>query len=149
MAAPHPAAPAPALRRLPDWPERLAGHIAQHRATPFAWGGHDCVRFAAGAVQATTGHWPLALQWPNAAAAARLLRQLGGLAAAVDGVLPRLATPALAQRGDILLVQGAEHGRTRQWLAVADAGGWWCPAATGLVRGRPEFAAIAWGVGHA
>lgn len=135
--------------RLLDWPERFAAYIAQHRSTPFAWGAHDCVLFAAGDVQAITGQWPLSMQWPDAAAAARLLRRLGGLESAVDGVLPRLSSPALAQRGDILMVEGVQNGRSRRWLAVADAGGWWCPSSGGLVRGMPEFVSKAWGVGHA
>lgn len=134
--------------RLPDWPERFAAYIARHRGTPFAWGVHDCVLFAAGNVQAITGQWPLSMQWPDAAAAARLLRRLGGLESAVDGVLPRLSSPALAQRGDILLVHGAQSEKPRQWLAVADAGGWWAPCAAGLVRGSGG-ALCAWGVGHA
>jgi hypothetical protein len=131
--------------RLPDWPERLAAHIEAHRAVPFTWGVHDCCTFAAGSVLACTGQWPAGWKWPDAAAAARLLRRLGGLPAAVDRLLPRLAAPLSAQRGDVLLVR-APTGR-RDWLAVADAGGWWAPGPDGLVRGSMMQATAAWGVG--
>jgi hypothetical protein len=70
---------AAALQRLPDWPERLADYLAAMRPHRFAWGTHDCVRFAAGAIAATTGRQVLQWQWASMADAARLLRQLGPL----------------------------------------------------------------------
>lgn len=138
------------LRRLPDWPERLADYLAAMRPHRFAWGTHDCVRFAAGAVHAITGQEPTALQWQGAGDAARLLRRLGTLADAVGQVLPELATPALAQRGDVVLVRAGVHGgrAMRQWLAVADGPHWWVPSATGLASGPMQMAHRAWGVGH-
>ena len=63
------------LHRLPDWPERLAAYLADQRPHRFAWGTHDCARFAAGAVHAITGQQPTALQWGGPADAARLLRR--------------------------------------------------------------------------
>ena len=138
------------LRRLPDWPERLAAYLAAMRPHRFAWGTHDCVQFAGGAVQAVTGQQVLALQWASMAEAVRLLRSIGTLAQAVGQVLPELAGPALAQRGDVVLVQAAVHnGRAvRQWLAVADGTLWWVPSATGLACGSMALAQRAWGVGH-
>lgn len=138
------------LQRLPDWPERLAAYLAAMRPHRFAWGTHDCVQFAAGAIAATTGRQVLRWQWASMADAARLLRQLGPLPVAVGSVLPALATPALAQRGDVVLVQAPVHaGRAvRQWLAVADGPQWWVPSITGLASGPMALAAKAWGVGH-
>jgi hypothetical protein len=141
---------AAALQRLPDWPERLADYLAAMRPHRFAWGTHDCVRFAAGAIAATTGAQVLRWQWASMADAARVLRQLGPLPVAVGAVLPALAAPALAQRGDVVLVQAPVHaGRAvRQWLAVADGPHWWVPSVTGLASGPMALATRAWGVGH-
>jgi hypothetical protein len=140
----------PTLRRLPDWPERWAAYLVAMRPHRFAWGSHDCARFAAGAVQAITGQPATTLQWSGPADAARLLRRLGTLADAVGQVLPELATPSLAQRGDVVLVRAPVHGgrAVRQWLAVADGPHWWVPSATGLASGPMALAHRAWGVGH-
>lgn len=138
------------LHRLPDWPERLAAYLAAMRPHRFAWGANDCARFAAGAVHAITGQQPTALQWQSPADAARLLRRLGPLADAVGQVLPELPSPALAQRGDVVLVRAPVHeGRAmRQWVAVADGLCWWSPSVTGLASGSMLLVQRAWGVGH-
>lgn len=143
------------VQRLIDWPERLAAYFAQHRSTPFAWGGHDCVGFAAGAAQALTGANLLAqtgLRWACRPSAAAALRTAGGLVKAVSSVLPSLPSPAWAQRGDIVLVQAilAQPRRNvrRQWLAVVDGAQWRMPAAAGLAAGDMQLAVHAWGVGH-
>ena len=39
------------MKRLEDWPERLAAYVDAHRDTPFRWGQNDCATFAAGAVE--------------------------------------------------------------------------------------------------
>jgi len=142
--------PQPTLQRLPDWPERLAAYLAAMRPHRYRLGVHDCAGFAAGAVQATTGAAVLPAQWHTPQQAAQVLRALRGLPRAVDAVLPRLRAPALAQRGDVVLVQApAHHGRARrQWLAVVDGLHWWAPAPTGLESGPMALATIAWGVGH-
>jgi hypothetical protein len=137
------------IRRLPDWPEKLAAYIADNRAARFAWGVNDCALFAAGAVLAMTGQWLPLQRWTSAKSAARAQRAAGGLAVAVDAVLPRLAGPAFAQRGDVVLAQADDGRRLRQWLCVVDAGCWWAPGFEGLRRGDMKFAVAAWGVGHA
>lgn len=143
MTAAHP------LRRLPDWPERMAAHLARQAATPFAWGTHDCVRFAAGLVQAITGADLLPADWHTRTEAAQVLRRWGGLVPAVDAVLPRLPSPALAWRGDVLLVQApAPAGGWRRWLAVADGPRWWAPSPAGMAHGPMSQAHLAWGVAH-
>lgn len=135
------------INRLPDWPERLAAHIAAHRGAAFAWGRCDCVAFAAGAALAITGRELLPARWHSAADAARLLRTLGGLRGAVSSVLPALPSPALAQRGDVVLV--AAPGRVRRhWLAVCDGARWWAPGRQALDSGPMASAVAAWGVGH-
>lgn len=145
------------LQRVPDWPERLARYLASMRPHRYVLGGNDCVSFAAGAVQATTGRHVLWALWRDAESAAQVLRQHGGLARAVATVLPELPSPALAQRADVVLVQAsaqpAGHSSSRarvrrQWLAVADGAIWWAPSATGLTSGPMHQAVRAWGVGH-
>lgn len=89
--------------------DALLGYLAEAEARPFAWGRHDCVRFAGGAVEAATGRKPALPTWTSERGALRVLARLGGLEAAVDGVLTR--TPAaLAQRGDVALVDDAALG---------------------------------------
>lgn len=135
------------MTRLADWPERLARYIAAHRAAAFDWGTCDCALFAAGDVQAITGADVLPARWSNRVDAARLLRAAGGLVAAVDAVLPRLAAPSLAWRGDIVLVQSAQRP-ARRWLAVCDGARAWAPSRAGLVAAPVAAAVMAWGVGH-
>jgi hypothetical protein len=136
------------LQRLPDWPERLADYLAAMRQVPYSLGGNDCARFASGAVQAMTGRDVLPQQWGSAEQAADLLRRSRGLAAAVNRVLPALATPALAQRGDVLMVELAVHGgRARRYgLAIADGLRWWMPGPAGLGNGPMHLARCAWRV---
>lgn len=138
------------MNRLPDWPERLAAYLAEMRPRRYVLGSHDCVSFAAGAVRAITGADVLPLHWSSPAEAVAALRRMGGLRAAVQSVLPPLAVPTLAQRGDVVLVRAAVADRRalRQWLAVVDGPRWWAPAVTGLESGPLDLAAQAWGVGH-
>ena len=136
------------LRRMPDWPERLAEYLEQHRGALFGWdGGRDCAHFAAGAVRAVTAQDVLPCGWSSREEAVRLLRAAGGLVAAIDAVLPRLPSPALAQRADIALMQSPERP-ARRWLAVCDAGRAWAPSRAGLLAAPMSMAVHAWGVGH-
>lgn len=133
------------MTRLPDWPERLAAYIASYGGAKFALGQNDCALFAAGAVHAVTGARVLPAVWHDKAQAVRMLRMSRGLVAGVDHVLPRLAGPQWAQRGDVVLVQGPAH---RRWLAVVDSARWWAPSADGLASGPIAQAVLGWGVGH-
>lgn len=74
---------------------------------PFAWGLNDCCTFAASWVQISTGEDALrtfSRHWRTAAGAARVLKRHGGLMAAVTRVLGEPVRPALAHRGDLLLM---------------------------------------------
>ncbi|MDP3853147.1 hypothetical protein [Phenylobacterium sp.] len=83
--------------------------LVESRArAPLAWGdqANDCVSFARAVVTALIGRDPLAglgHHWTSQRGAQRVLRRLGGLEAAVDSVLPRIA-PSMAKRGDVGLV---------------------------------------------
>jgi hypothetical protein len=99
------------VRRFEDWPGRLACAIEGARARPFEWGAHDCALFAAGVVEQLTGHDFAAEfrgRYASHAEAVAVLGARGGLEAVVAGLLgePR-SFPALAQRGDVVLVDTA------------------------------------------
>jgi hypothetical protein len=146
------------MTRLPDWPERLAETLQRRAQRPFTWrrGGH-CAALAAEAVHALTGRWPALPVVDTEHAAAMAVRALGGsLAAAVDRQLPRLATPWLAWRGDVLLLQAPEGVQTpaqgARWgglaLGVADGERAHVVAAKGLAAVPAAWAVAGWAVGH-
>ncbi len=103
----------PELRRLPDWPERFARHLAQHRRTPFAWGRHDCALFAARGADAVCGS-AVALALLTELYSARFLRQAAAglapfetLAGAWADRLGLAETPPVrANRADLALFDG-------------------------------------------
>lgn len=100
-------------RRLPGWPELLADYAAARMTTPFAWGSHDCVGFAAGGVAALTGLDPLAPlrgTYGSEAEAEAIIAADGNLFRLVcrlwaEAGLPP-CPPTLAQRGDTAWIQG-------------------------------------------
>jgi len=134
----------PTLRRLPDWPERLAALLQAVATQPFAWGQHDCARFAAQAVTAQTAQALPLPGWQCRRTAVAAVRHYGGLPQGVDACLPRLPAPALAQRGDVVLVQAP----ARRFLAVCVGTRWVAPCRAGLRWGPMQAATHAWGVGH-
>jgi hypothetical protein len=138
------------LRRRQNWPEALGAYLVAHMDRPHAWGAHDCVTFAHGAIEAITGTaiaLPVAQRWTSQAEASATIANLGGLVAAVDAVLPRLPRPQLAQRGDIAIITAPDQTR-EPWLAVCCDGVAWAPAPTGLLATPLEHASIAWCVAH-
>jgi len=129
--------------RLPDWSTRLQAIVALRLSTPFAWGAHDCVLFAADCVRAVTGVDPAAGmrgRYVTERQARRLLRQRGGLARLAAAHLGPEVSPLLAQRGDIGL---CEH-EGRVLLAVCNGDHWLAPGPQGL--GHLERARRAWRV---
>lgn len=90
---------------LPDWENRLGATIAKWRPRPFRW-DRDCARWVAACVIAQTGQDPirdLRGQYRTKRDALKLLAK-GALIERLDGLFPRVH-PAMAQRGDIALVQ--------------------------------------------
>lgn len=110
---------------------------------PFAWGSdqNDCVSFAAAAVQAVTGRRIdfNGSHWSTGRGAARVLKRLGGLEAAVDRHLTRVAAP-FAQRGDIAAIEG-EHGLL---LTIVEGDTLAGPGPSGVMRLPRTAAVIAW-----
>lgn len=86
----------------------LVALIEERMRTPLTWGkrANDCVSFAGAAALAQTGEDFLKAlpDWNTQRGAVRVLKALGGLEAAVDGVLSPVPL-AMAQRGDIGLVE--------------------------------------------
>jgi hypothetical protein len=102
------------MNRFPDWPERLAEAIEVARTMPFTWGAHDCVLFAANAVESYTGvDYAHAFRgYRSEVGARRLIAQHGGtLEVAVSAVLGEPIPTALAGRGDVVLAD-LDHGQT-------------------------------------
>lgn len=103
--------------RFHDWPSRLLRTVAEHRRKPFCWGGHgggsDCCLFVCDCILAMTGRDPAAPfrgRYRTAGGAYRALRRycgggLGDIAAACG--YAEIA-PAMAQRGDAVLVHAPE-----------------------------------------
>lgn len=132
----------------------LDAYLARHRATPFAWGQHDCCTFAAGWVQARTGLDPMAglRGYSSRLGAARAVRAVahGGRPAATlqTALLGRLGPCVqgnFAQAGDLVLVQQASRaGRSagqqeRRAVAVWGGSAAWLPGTAGLVGVAADF----------
>ncbi len=83
----------------------LQAYIQSRLTQPFVWGENDCVLFAIGWLNISTGkNWLAALPpWSNAKEALRVMQQLGGLEAEFDRRLTR-TVQARARDGDITLI---------------------------------------------
>jgi hypothetical protein len=131
--------------RLPDWEARLANLVVEAQTRRFAWGTFDCCIFAADCVQAMTGKDPMQglrgyTTWRQSVL---LVRQLGGLPAAVKQALgDPLEHPALAQRGDVVLVNTKLPA-----LGVVVGASALAPLSTGVQRFPVGDWVTAWRVG--
>ena len=113
---------------------------------PFAWGreANDCVSFALGAVEAMTGRYDLYRampDWTSQRGARRALNRLGGLEAAVDGVLTPVPL-AMAARGDVALVRFP--GQDAEALMIVEGETLVGPGASGARRVRRVMMVRAW-----
>lgn len=132
-----------------DWPQRLAQYIAQHRATPFQWGAHDCVTFALGWLDCVREDLDPQLE---ALRASLRYRTAGGALRRMDGRSLEVAVDewnelepvdvALAHRGDLMLIE--VNGRQSLGVCVGEhvAG----PGVTGLELVPRTAAVAAWRV---
>jgi len=103
--------PAFGARRAGDWEAALSAFLSACEGLHYVWGEHDCALFAAGAVQAMTGADPAAAfrgRYRSKRTAAKALREIGAgtLETTIDGLFETIA-PAFAQRGDLVLHEGA------------------------------------------
>lgn len=144
-----------AMRRRPDWPERMAEEIHLAVKRPFAWGEHDCVLWACRVIEAVTGldpSAPMRQEYRDASGARRVLEATGAdsLRALVERVCEAQGfapiAPSEAQRGDAVLVPSG----LRSWpLALGICGGRhvYIPCPQGLGRVNLADAVAAWRVG--
>jgi hypothetical protein len=129
--------------RLRDWQSRLQLCLAERWSLHFAWGSHDCALFGADCVLAQTGYDPAAGlrgTYSDAAGAARVIRDLGGLRAIAAARLGSEVTPLLAQPGDIGLVMSGG----RECFAVCAGDAWIAPSIDGLEHVPMACALTAW-----
>ena len=100
-----------AALRLDRWPVILAEAIEEARVRPFSWGTHDCATWAFTVAFALRGEAPpeWAGTYKTEIGAARKLKRHGlaldDLGTAILG--QPLASPLMAQRGDVVFVEGA------------------------------------------
>ena len=139
-------APTITMRRLPDWPERLAAHLHAARARPFCWGTHDCCTFAADAVHAITG-WDymasLRARYFSGLQAARVLREGGGLRQMVSDRMGPMVRATHATRGDVVVFDTQRNGEA---LGICVGAQFAAPAAWGLCLFDMNVALAAWKV---
>lgn len=136
--------------RVPDWTHRLDALCRERLDMPFAWGTNDCAAFAADAVAAQHGRDTLeAARVPRATS--RAARQALGRSGGAQAVMARAGLPevppALAQRGDLVLLHQPAHGRRRRLLLGVCMGEWAvAPACHGLATVSMQRALAAWRV---
>lgn len=98
------------MKRLPDWPQRLARAIDERANRPHVWGQNDCALYAADLIAAVTGE-DIGAQYrgrySDEAGAGALLKEIGvdGLAGLADAFLPRMEG-SRPRRGDAVLAEG-------------------------------------------
>ena len=113
----------------------LADYIASHLSTPFKWGAHDCVLFAANwaGVDCVKDFGT----WSTAREAAHAIKDAGGLEAAIDARFERV-NANFACDGDIALQNG-----TVMIFSGAHIVG---PGENGLIFLSRSKAEIAWSI---
>lgn len=128
--------------RYSDWPERLDRFLAQRRHQRFQWGVQDCCLFVADAVRELYGVDPAEglRGYRSERGAARIVRQLGGVAGIGASRFGAACEVLQAQVGDVLLV----HTGSRDSLALCVGAHWLAPGAAGLVAGPLSEARSAW-----
>ncbi len=137
------------IKRLPDWPERLARKIDASRNQPFVWGENDCCLFAADCIRAITGvdlAKPYRI-YTSQAQALRMLHKRGGVVGIADTVAAKYNIPEIqpltAQRGDVCLFD-IGRGDT---LGIVAGEHIFAPGAIGLI-GFPILQAVrTWRIG--
>lgn len=97
--------------RAEDWPVRLAEAVEEARCTPFAWGTHDCASWAFSVALRLRGEPPPPWlgTYSSEIGAYRALRAHGlaleDMGTSILG--PPMASPLMAQRGDVVFAGGA------------------------------------------
>ncbi len=134
--------------RHEDWAQRLDVAIHAARSREFSYGAHDCWLFVADCVQAMTGtDYAADLRgYDSKAKAYEIITKYGSQEAMVCSLLGEPIHPALAQRGDVMLIQAelapGEHGESG---GICDGVKIWTPKVSGGLRSFPRSTArLAW-----
>lgn len=139
--------------RVQDWPTLLFHFIEMRRDTPFEWGRQDCCLFACGAILAQTGMDVAAPdfrgRYSDALGAARVVALHGGVEAIAERVTaahgwPELATPLLAQRGDVALMDVPDAMRSALGVVIGPRAMF--PGADGLIEFPLKDCRRAWAI---
>lgn len=140
------------MQRRPDWPARLAEHVAEGTRAQFRWGEVDCCLWACSGVETMTGvdpAAPLRKRYRDKEGAIEALRLFagGGLLQAAEKLArehgkARLAGPLYAQRGDLVMARGPEGWPDGLGLCVGSAAVFLTPR--GLRRAALEHTLTAW-----
>ena len=97
--------------RAEDWPVRLAEAVEEARSRRFAWGEHDCATWAFSVAHRLRDEAPPAWigTYGGEFGATRALRERGLALEDMGTVIlgAPLASPLMAQRGDVVLAGGA------------------------------------------
>lgn len=96
------------VRRRPDWLPRLREALGSERRTTLSYGRHDCALVLAHVADAMTGSGfeaELRARYRDARGAVRLLRDAGGLEAAITERLGPPVAGHAARRGDGCLIE--------------------------------------------
>ena len=130
------------MNRLDNWPALLAQYFLEKKDQPFVWGKNDCCRFADGAVIAITGQSMMqSFNYTTEKQALRLLKT--SLETLTSNELGQSIKPALAQRGDVVLIKRGEMPA----LAICDGAVWHGAGQFGIESGSMAEAICAWKVG--
>jgi hypothetical protein len=90
-------------------PQSLPSYITAHLAEPFKYGVNDCVLFAVGWAERSTGKRFLpSVLWTNEQEALFLVEQMGGLEAAFTQNFTRIE-PNFARDGDLAIADGIAY----------------------------------------
>lgn len=138
--------------RVPDWEQKLDSMLRDRASWPFEFGKHDCVMLAADITREITGGLDLAEKvrgtYSDRAGSEQCMKDAAGgdFQAAVAAVMESRAVPevapALAQRGDLVLVMG-QDGPTLGIVGLEGSDSW-APGPNGLIAFPTRKAMRAW-----
>lgn len=131
--------------------DALIALLGERLNTPFGWrpraDEQDCCSFAFDAAMVQTGLdvWKAERRrYTTARGAVRVIRRYGSIAAIVDARFSRVA-PALAQRGDVALVESGRRANDFS-LAVVEGATLVAAGETGLIRLPRSAMLAAWDI---
>jgi len=125
--------------------EKLGLYLQACDATPFAWWGHDCCRFAGTGVLVQTGADPMAdvPRYHDREGAEAVLAANGGLASMVTQRLGEPIPVKTAQRGDVVMFDVGPHGPA---LGICVGSKFAAAGPDGLAQYSMRHAVMAWRV---